>query len=87
MFKTELLAFGSDSDSSRLEFAAERHGGIMNIHFPKTCSISNSAGNDINDNDNDNDNDNRRISVILNGGLDNSEFIDEKTCFAQRPDH
>ena len=27
------------------------------------------------------------VSVLGLGGLDNSEFIDEKTCFAQRPDH
>ena len=27
------------------------------------------------------------VSVLGLGGLDNSEFIDETTCFAQRPDH
>ena len=27
------------------------------------------------------------VSVQKLGGLDNCEFIDEKTCFAQRPGH
>ena len=64
-FKTTLLAYGTESETSTYEFSPSIHGGIVKLTFPSFVSRVN--------NDIVGFRQTRRISVILNGGLDYSQ--------------
>ena len=63
-FKTNLLSYGSATESCTLEFAASNHGGILKTTFP---SYEPYIGSDVVGYQQT-----RRIQVVLNGGLDHS---------------
>jgi len=61
-FKTTLLAYGTSTEQTVLEFAPTSHGGMMRVTFPHQSQGYENSGFD----------QTRRISIVLNQGNDTS---------------